>query len=60
MACFIRCSYEDAEIVDVGDYVITVRMLRPNVTEGFICDAVSPNYYSHLHVLFTFSVSNAS
>ncbi|RLM61691.1 hypothetical protein C2845_PM14G06800 [Panicum miliaceum] len=40
VACFLRTSYDDAEIVQVGQFGLTVHMLRPNVTKGFIYDEV--------------------
>ncbi|WVZ84607.1 hypothetical protein U9M48_031629 [Paspalum notatum var. saurae] len=33
---FIRQSFEDVKVADVGDIVLTVRMLRPNVTDGYM------------------------
>jgi hypothetical protein len=61
---FLRSSYEDAEIVQVGQFGVTVRLLRPNVTKGFTYDQVS-RFHSH-HVplqiipyIFVLQVINA-
>jgi hypothetical protein len=49
VAYFLRSSYEDAEIVQVGQFGVTVRMLWPNITKGFTYDQVS-RFHSHQHV----------
>ena len=40
-AVFIRQSYGDVDIVDVGETVLTVNHLKRNVSKGFIFDEVS-------------------
>ena len=41
---FIRKSYSELDVVDVGDTVLKVHHLKPNVNKGFIFDEVSPLY----------------
>lgn len=42
VAAFIRQSCPLAEVVDVGETILQVHLLRPNVTRGFIFDEVIP------------------
>lgn len=42
VTAFIRQSCPPAEVVDVGETVLQVHLLRPNVTRGFIFDEVIP------------------
>jgi hypothetical protein len=39
---FLRRSYEDAEVVDVGETTLKVHHLLRNVSKGFIFDEVTP------------------
>ena len=41
-AIFIRDSYHPAEVVVIANQVLTPHNLRPNVSQGFYVDAVSP------------------
>ena len=41
-AIFIRDSYDLAEVVVIANQVLTPHILRPNVSQGFYVDAVSP------------------
>lgn len=37
---FIRCSYQNAKVVHIGEHILSVWHLRPNVDQGFIFDEV--------------------
>lgn len=40
VALFIKRSWDSANVVDIDGHVLTAQQLRPNVTGGFIQDAV--------------------
>ncbi|KAJ1270302.1 hypothetical protein BS78_06G043500 [Paspalum vaginatum] len=53
---FIRQSFQDVKVADVGDIVLTVRMLRPNVIDGYMYGQVI-DAYAYLCDLDTDSTS---
>ncbi|KAJ1275837.1 hypothetical protein BS78_05G166700 [Paspalum vaginatum] len=53
---FLLTSYEDAEVVQIDEYALTVEMLKRNVNKGFIYDEVI-NAYIYISCVETDSTS---
>ena len=45
---FITNSYDEVEVADIGSYLLTVKLLRPNVTNGYFYGKVRP-YHLIVH-----------